>query len=258
MADFPGRLYRIRLFREAAQKDKAGRLLTGGIRERALEPGVDPPPVQPLPYVVGPGGDITPVDLCLDGLDRLMYQYADSALWRGWICAILEVFQGAEDDAEALRSQVLAIDAAEGAQLNIIGRIVGEPRGGRLDASYRLALRVRVLANKSNGRTEDLISIALAWSGLDPSVSGQVVAREYYPAGVSITPLAAAAEPGELHKRLVQAKGGGIDVASVHLPEGDAAGFRFSLTYAAPDDSAAQGWGSVYDAAVGGVLPAGF
>lgn len=53
-----------------------------------------------------------------------------------------------------------SIDTAAGAQLDVIGKIVGEPRNGLDDTTYRRYCRVRISANKSNGVVENLITIA--------------------------------------------------------------------------------------------------
>lgn len=48
---------------------------------------------------------------------------------------------------------------SEGAQLDVIGDIVGQPREGRTDALYRLAIQARIKLNKSSGTVEDLYTI---------------------------------------------------------------------------------------------------
>lgn len=54
------------------------------------------------------------------------------------------------------------INTAVGAQLDIIGRIVGQPRNGESDDEvYRRFCRARVLVNKSSGVPEELIKIAI-------------------------------------------------------------------------------------------------
>lgn len=52
-----------------------------------------------------------------------------------------------------------ALDVATNAQLEALGRIVGEPRYGRTDTQYRLAIRGRILANRSNGNWSDLLKL---------------------------------------------------------------------------------------------------
>lgn len=67
------------------------------------------------------------------------------------------------DSLEAAVQDLLAawsVDTAYGALLDRIGAIVGEPRGGLDDATYRLRIRARVATNRSFGRTDDLLTIA--------------------------------------------------------------------------------------------------
>lgn len=48
---------------------------------------------------------------------------------------------------------------AVGVQLATLGRLVGEPRYGRTDDEYRIAIRGRILVNRSVGRFSDLLKI---------------------------------------------------------------------------------------------------
>jgi hypothetical protein len=53
------------------------------------------------------------------------------------------------------------IDNSTGINLDVIGKLVGEPRGTYPDdATYRLAIRARIQANRSSGNVETLIKIA--------------------------------------------------------------------------------------------------
>lgn len=60
------------------------------------------------------------------------------------------------------------VDDAEGDQLDLLGGLVGEGRSDRIDDNYRVAIRVRILVNRSDGRTEDLIAIC---RGIDPTAT---------------------------------------------------------------------------------------
>ncbi len=51
------------------------------------------------------------------------------------------------------------IDYAEGEQLDMIGRIVGEPRASLGDEEYRARLRVRIRINQSIGEPGDVIEV---------------------------------------------------------------------------------------------------
>jgi hypothetical protein len=49
------------------------------------------------------------------------------------------------------------LSTATGAQLDELGRMLGEPRGDKNDDDYRAALYARIALNRSNGRIEDIL-----------------------------------------------------------------------------------------------------
>jgi hypothetical protein len=66
---------------------------------------------------------------------------------------------------------------AKDAQLDTLGRIVGQPRIGATDDIYRLWILARIRANVSNGRADDIIQVAqLVLQGLSFTYD------DYYPA----------------------------------------------------------------------------
>lgn len=58
------------------------------------------------------------------------------------------------------------IDDAYGESLNILGRIVGEPRNEHDDPSYRVRIRARIRVNQSFGTPNDILAVLKL---LDPS-----------------------------------------------------------------------------------------
>jgi hypothetical protein len=52
------------------------------------------------------------------------------------------------------------VDVAVGAQLDVLGRIVGQPRSGLMDDVYRRYIRARIATNRATGKREELINIA--------------------------------------------------------------------------------------------------
>ena len=52
------------------------------------------------------------------------------------------------------------IDEAVGLQLDILGKLVGQLRGGFDDATYRRLIRAKISVNRSKGTIEDLITVA--------------------------------------------------------------------------------------------------
>lgn len=57
-------------------------------------------------------------------------------------------------------SRILA--NAVGAQIDLLGALVGEPRNNRTDAAYKVGIRVRVIVNFSRGTPFDIVAIAVA------------------------------------------------------------------------------------------------
>lgn len=75
------------------------------------------------------------------------------------IVALMSPVQDAENALQQLLTQ-RSIDTAVGAQLDQIGTIVGQARGGLVDDDYRRYCRARIAANRSTGSVEDAIKIA--------------------------------------------------------------------------------------------------
>ena len=56
---------------------------------------------------------------------------------------------------------------ATGAQLDILGNIVGAQRGNLDDVDYRVAIHIQIAVNKSEGRAADLVGIGVL-AGVNP------------------------------------------------------------------------------------------
>lgn len=52
------------------------------------------------------------------------------------------------------------IDEAVGEQLDVLGRVVGQERGGMVDADFRRLIRARISVNRSKGTVKDVITVA--------------------------------------------------------------------------------------------------
>lgn len=95
---------------------------------------------------------------------RLYTQFRNAVTWQEF-CDLLGA---ASDDIELAAQSLFSlpdIDDSSGAQLDLIGRIIGQPRIGSDDATYRIYLKARVLANKSCGTSEDIYGILRALYG---------------------------------------------------------------------------------------------
>ena len=93
--------------------------------------------------------------------------------------AFLEEVQLAEDTLLDLASD-LNVDAATGAQLDLLGALLGERRDNLDDATYRRYLRARMMIRVSQGAIDEILEIASILSG------GTVEYSPAYPAGYSL------------------------------------------------------------------------
>lgn len=87
--------------------------------------------------------------------DRLLIQFRRKPLLNGLLQGLLRGTQDVEDVAHDLLTKRLP-DAAEGAQVDVLGAIRGVDREGRTDGPYLLVQHAFVVARKSSGTIPDL------------------------------------------------------------------------------------------------------
>lgn len=111
-----------------------------------------------------------------DPLDRLITQYKNKphlrALLQSYLDELAEVGVAIEQLGEAFR-----LGGAVGAQLDLLGKIVGAARQGFDDATYAALIRAYIRAQKSEGKPEDLYSVFRTL--LAPG--GELTLDEHYP-----------------------------------------------------------------------------
>jgi len=102
--------------------------------------------------------DITIVNNRLEqALAKILTQFKGLPVMEGVIASYMEQIQELENvfiDLLLLRT----LDNAEGAQLDGIGDIVGEPRLGRNDTDYKAAISGRIKINRQHSRIEDILT----------------------------------------------------------------------------------------------------
>jgi hypothetical protein len=102
-----------------------------------------------------PGARPTRIEIALS---RLPEQFKGRPNIEALIRAVVASFD--EFDVEARRLLVeRTLDTAVGAQLDVIGRIVGQPRNGLSDDDFRRFCRARVRANRSKGTVSDILRV---------------------------------------------------------------------------------------------------
>lgn len=169
----------------------------------------------------------------IKGLALLLQQWRTSAKVTGILATYLRQFQTLEDTVwDVINSRM--IDTAVGAQLDMLGSLVGELRKGRNDLDYRAAVRLRIRVNRSQGRTVDVIDVATQGSG------APAIYREFPESLVWEIELTGSPSPVEVAKLLQQTK---------------AAGSRGYVVYTTAAPSSMMRWTSVVAPAAGAVWP---
>jgi hypothetical protein len=95
-------------------------------------------------------------DYIAEAISLLLSQYRSSPNFLAILTALVEPLQDLEDDIAALLAQRV-VTAAEGAQLDVLGKLVGQERAGRNDVDYQEWVLARVQANASQGTPSEII-----------------------------------------------------------------------------------------------------
>lgn len=90
-------------------------------------------------------------------IKRLIQQYQDRVKLIAIMNAVNKQIQDLEDSGQDMFTS-LALDFAVGAQLDLFGRIVVQPREGFDDEFYRILLKVKIGINNSSGEPKAIIN----------------------------------------------------------------------------------------------------
>ncbi len=177
---------------------------------------------------------------------RLLEQFRSGATMPALVRALAAQAQDVEDslwDVLVLRR----LSDASGAQLDVLGRIVGQPREGRSDADYVLWLRARVRINLGSGRGDDLLAaFSLVMQG---TTTLQLV--EQFPAGLVLrVGSAAVVDPTQAAAILQLAKAAGVQAILEAATTIDTTSFAF--------DTNGAGFGDATNSAIGGTFAGAF
>ena len=146
-----------------------------------------------------------------EALDLLLEQFKRKDSVEGLLTSYINPIQILEGVTYDIWDKFL-VDSAVGDQLDILGNIVQEARGGKADASYRQFIKARIAINRSNGRVEEILSILRLIS----PVGAVYRISEIYPAKLLVDQIADTdaftGDPAVFIDILRQAKGGGIGI----------------------------------------------
>jgi hypothetical protein len=177
---------------------------------------------------------------------RLATQFRDKPNLAAVLLAVLPQVQALEDALFQLYSE-RGIDTAIGAQLDVLGRIVGEARQGKDDETFRTFIRARVLVNRSSGTIPEILAILAALLAGQPNDVGLV---EYFPAAfvVDMGKFAVSAANASIFWRILQlAKAAGVRAILEWAQTGIATAFTF-------EDGDGLGLGDATDPTIGGAF----
>lgn len=107
---------------------------------------------------------IKQIDVLSSGMSKLLDQWKDSPNFRAFLRSVLLQLKEVETTFYQLLNE-RGIYTAIGAQLDILGKLVGEERGGRSDDLYRQAILGRISVNKASGTIDDVKNTAKSLSG---------------------------------------------------------------------------------------------
>ena len=109
-----------------------------------------------------------------DSKDLLLEQFKSKANVEGTIGAFAKQVQEAEDVLEQLLND-RTVDGAVGNQLDVLGRVVGQDRDGRDDATYRLFIKARIQINRGSGTPEQILTLARLLTNTDTSADISII-----------------------------------------------------------------------------------
>jgi hypothetical protein len=177
-----------------------------------------------------------------DAVGRLLMQYRGSPRTEGLIAAFAAEVQELEDAFMQLQA-LRGLSTAAGAQLDVLGSIVGQPRGPLDDAAYRLYIAARILLNNSSGTIPELARI---FETLNPGATVQV--DEHYPAAivVRIGTVGVGDSAPLMLAFLRKGKGGGVSARLEYQETDDADTLAFY------EDATGTGWTDEATGTLGG------
>lgn len=140
-------------------------------------------------------------------------------------------------------------DYAGTAQLDVIGKIVGEPRQGQNNAQYRARIKVQIRINQSFGTPKDVIEVLQL---LDPATFTYTEKGTAYFEITYLERPTGAALAQQIPKIISQTRAAGIG-ATVTIPSDDLQGARFGTTRNGTTN-AHSGFGTTRNLTTGGLF----
>lgn len=152
----------------------------------------------------------TTADHVQAAIDRLAYQFQDKPNIIDLITELCNQVNALEIVYGSQLPTLPQIDISVGVQLDAIGALLGERRGGFDDTVYRIHLKARIYLNRSSGNPKDIYALFAALL----SISSGLWIEEHPPAGFTLHVTGTSMDAtlaGYLKGILTRAKAAGVD-----------------------------------------------
>lgn len=179
-----------------------------------------------------------------DAVDRLPTQYREKTGMEALARLSGDQAQAIED---ALYEMIEdgSIGAGHDYLLDQIGDVVGQPRFGRADDTYKIRILAKIGQNVSRGTGENLIAIFKALMGAERVYFNPLYPAGFYLTAIGGTPVGTIAE---VRAALEQSHTGGVKLRWIESAP------SVSFSFLDDPDPNGQGFGDLNDLAVGGTL----
>jgi hypothetical protein len=107
---------------------------------------------------------IEATDIAGNGEARLLPEFIKSTRLKGLLKSLLVTSQPTEDTLLDVMNKT-GIDTAEGDQLDVIGKLLTLPRGGKVDTEYRARLYSKIALNSAKATPESIINLTRVVTG---------------------------------------------------------------------------------------------
>lgn len=184
-----------------------------------------PSPLPTLFPIYLPGGGVVEATDAVDHAASALLRLAEQFRGKPNLAALLNDLNAQTQELETALQDLFtqrSIDTAFGAQLDVLGKILGQARGGFDDDTYRQYLRARMLLNISSASTEDIYGIFRAL--IDDTATVEI--EDQYPAAFVLRVGGQAFPPEEIAQLIV----------FLRLARGAAIGGRLEWFESAPED----------------------
>lgn len=204
------------------------------------------PPPEPAEVVPTLAYALERIDHDAQAMARLPAQFRDSTNMKALVSSRSLEAQEIEDALMSLLT-LPSIDDGVGAQLDVLGKIVGQPRGGRTDEVYRVWLRARIRLLRSSGRVRDVLEVLRLAVGVLPTIRY----TPEPPAAFTVQILGLAEDVDSVRALLDETTAAGVRSLLEHSEDDGSALFMFTDMDESPTT---LGFSDELDPGTGGVL----